>query len=66
MRMFCIVVWFGYLFIDDAGGRIAAWYCNFTVSPLGDATSAVTSKSLVDATIFLSPLQTVLAPVDLF
>jgi hypothetical protein len=53
--MFGIVVWFKYLFIDVAGGRIGARYSNFTVSPLGDATGTVTLKCLVDATVFVSP-----------
>jgi len=48
--MYGIVVWFEYLLLDVAGGRIGARYCNFTVSPLGDATGAVTLKCLVDAT----------------
>jgi len=52
--MFGIVVWFEYLFIDVAGGRIGAWYYNFAVSPLGDATGTVTLKCLVATTVFVS------------
>jgi uncharacterized protein (DUF486 family) len=60
------IVWFEYLIIDVAGGRIGARYRNFTVSPLGDATGVVTLKCMVDATAYVSLLQTVLAPVDIF
>ena len=52
--MFGIVVWFEYLRIDIAGGRIGARYCNFTVSTLGDATGIVTLKCLVAANVFVS------------
>jgi hypothetical protein len=61
--MFAVDVWFEYLFIDVAIGRIGARYCNFTDSPLGDATGTVTLKCLVNATILVSLHETVFAPV---
>jgi len=64
--MYGIVVCFEYLCIDVAGGRIRARYCNFTDSPLGDATGTVTLKCVVDATILVCLFLTVLAPIDLF
>jgi len=50
--MFDIVVWFEYLIIDVSGGCIGVRYCNFTVSPIGDATGTVTLIYLVAVTVF--------------
>jgi hypothetical protein len=62
--MFGIDVRFEYLFIDVAGGRIGARYCNFMDSPLGDATGTVTLKCLVNASILVSlPLKQLLHPL---
>jgi hypothetical protein len=64
--MFGIVVWFEYLYIDVAGSRIRARYCNYTVSPLDDATGALTLKCRVDASMFVSPPNGSLHPLPNF